>query len=258
MGFGGSGFSGFGLRLCQIVGFWSVRRPKAAGPTKIQQSGVTSAGPQTGFGERVSGNLCRNFRGTGFRRSESLNIYRARVRGKEFGDKNSGQCVVLPERLQFPRLLSQQIFGCVPVTSPHCDDEDDGPTRERSNATDKKDRTSCAPRASRHRRATGQPCGARARPGGQCASHRPLQHLLFFSGVEVVLTGCRGLSGQIWRPEPGSQQSRHSSTHSLRWAELKKRRCHAHPTRHGLQRTIGSLRRSQCRLRDQHHCTSGV
>ena len=55
-------------------------------------------------------------------------------------------------------------------------------------------------------------------------SHRPLQHLLSFSGVEVVLTGCCGLSGQIWRPEPGSQQSRHSSTHSLRWAELKKRR----------------------------------
>ena len=47
--------------------------------------------------------------------------------------------------------------------------------------------------------------------------------------------GHRRLSGKTSSSEPGSQQPHRGNIHFLRWAELKKRRCHPHPTRHGLQ-----------------------
>ena len=77
-------------------------------------------------------------------------------------------------------------------------------------------------RVSRHRRTTGQPYISR-RPSSWPVrrSRHPPQHLLYSCGGEVVLTG-RSLSGQASCSVPGSQQSRHGDTHSLRWAEQKK------------------------------------
>ena len=69
---------------------------------------------------------------------------------------------------------AQHIFGYVSATSPHFDDEDDGPTRRRLNATASVPADAVA--------LTGQPCEARACPAGQCAS--PTAHTnTYFASV---------------------------------------------------------------------------
>ena len=86
--------------------------------------------------------------------------------------------------------------------------------------------------------------------------HRPLQHLLDYSGGKGSTD-----TPQSLRSRPRVQCLTCSSPAAATLTPCiglnsEKRRFHPHPTPHGLQ--LLNLGRSQCRVREQHHLTSGV